>query len=89
MTPEQLIEYDRLLNDVDNEWDIYYWATGNLSRVITFNELVDYTAHCYTHIVALITGAKPVPTEWDSPVLRSLQEHIREKKLVPKGVAMS
>ncbi|CDO92618.1 unnamed protein product [Kluyveromyces dobzhanskii CBS 2104] len=27
MTPEQLEEYDQLLNELD--WDIYYWATEN------------------------------------------------------------
>lgn len=29
MTPEQLEEYDQLLNELD--WDIYYWATENYS----------------------------------------------------------
>lgn len=27
MTPEELEEYDELLNELD--WDIYYWATKN------------------------------------------------------------
>ncbi|SCV04836.1 LAMI_0H19746g1_1 [Lachancea mirantina] len=29
MTPEELEEYDQLLNELD--WDIYYWATKNYS----------------------------------------------------------
>lgn len=27
MTPEQVTKYDHLINNVSNDWDIYYWAT--------------------------------------------------------------
>lgn len=27
-TGDQLYQYDMLLNHPDNDWDIYYWATG-------------------------------------------------------------
>lgn len=27
MTPEQVTKYDHLINNVTNDWDIYYWAT--------------------------------------------------------------
>ena len=30
MSPEELVEYDFLINDgANNEWDLYYWITGN------------------------------------------------------------
>lgn len=28
MTPAQVQKYDHLINDVSNDWDIYYWATN-------------------------------------------------------------
>lgn len=28
MTEKQLQQYDRLINEPSNDWDIYYWATG-------------------------------------------------------------
>ncbi|MBN3303661.1 SDHF2 factor, partial [Amia calva] len=28
MTEPQLLQYDRLINEPSNDWDIYYWATG-------------------------------------------------------------
>ncbi|KAJ8247462.1 hypothetical protein GJAV_G00246730 [Gymnothorax javanicus] len=28
MTEKQLLQYDRLINEPSNDWDIYYWATG-------------------------------------------------------------
>lgn len=28
MEPNELEEYDRLINTISNEWDIYYWAVG-------------------------------------------------------------
>uniref|UniRef100_A0A5F5PXI8 Succinate dehydrogenase assembly factor 2, mitochondrial n=1 Tax=Equus caballus TaxID=9796 RepID=A0A5F5PXI8_HORSE len=31
MTEKQLNLYDRLINEPSNDWDIYYWATGNRS----------------------------------------------------------
>lgn len=29
MTPDQIEQYDKLINKPSNDWDIYYWATGN------------------------------------------------------------
>lgn len=29
MTAEQVEMYDTLINKPSNDWDIYYWATGN------------------------------------------------------------
>lgn len=28
MSESQLLQYDRLINEPSNDWDIYYWATG-------------------------------------------------------------
>lgn len=28
MSEVQLRQYDRLINEPSNDWDIYYWATG-------------------------------------------------------------
>lgn len=28
MSETQLVQYDRLINEPSNDWDIYYWATG-------------------------------------------------------------
>lgn len=35
MTENQLKQYDRLINEPSNDWDIYYWATGE-SQVVFF-----------------------------------------------------
>lgn len=32
LTSEQLRKYDALINLPDNDWDIYYWATGKRCR---------------------------------------------------------
>lgn len=32
MTETQLQQYDRLINEPSNDWDIYYWATGKVTR---------------------------------------------------------
>lgn len=29
MTADQVAMYDTLINKPSNDWDIYYWATGN------------------------------------------------------------
>ncbi len=43
-TKQQLVDYDKLLNGPDNDWDIYYWITGKLT-----------TPDCYdNHIMELL-----------------------------------
>ena len=39
-TEEQLAFYDRLINLPSNDWDIYYWATGNKETPEEFNNQV-------------------------------------------------
>lgn len=35
MSESQLQQYDRLINEPSNDWDIYYWATGEGVSVLT------------------------------------------------------
>uniref|UniRef100_A0A8C9YKW7 Succinate dehydrogenase assembly factor 2, mitochondrial n=1 Tax=Sander lucioperca TaxID=283035 RepID=A0A8C9YKW7_SANLU len=32
MSEKQLLQYDRLINEPSNDWDIYYWATEQLKK---------------------------------------------------------
>lgn len=42
MTTEQTIMYDKLINGVSNDWDIYYWATNAKPTPSEFdNEIMD------------------------------------------------
>ncbi|CAH2326226.1 succinate dehydrogenase assembly factor 2, mitochondrial [Pelobates cultripes] len=40
MTESQLSQYDRLINQPSNDWDIYYWATGAQDPPELFNNEV-------------------------------------------------
>ncbi|KAM4720936.1 succinate dehydrogenase assembly factor 2, mitochondrial [Rhinophrynus dorsalis] len=40
MTDTQLSQYDRLINEPSNDWDIYYWATGAQEPPEVFNNEV-------------------------------------------------
>lgn len=35
MSEKQLQQYDRLINEPSNDWDIYYWATGKTTGLIS------------------------------------------------------
>lgn len=37
MTDTQLSQYDRIINEPSNDWDIYYWATGAKEPPEEFN----------------------------------------------------
>ncbi|XP_071951176.1 succinate dehydrogenase assembly factor 2, mitochondrial-like [Antedon mediterranea] len=42
MTSKQLHQYDTLINKPSNDWDIYYWVTGNLETPADFEcEVMD------------------------------------------------
>ncbi len=42
LTPELLMQYDRLINDPSNDWDIYYWLTGKEEPPVEFkNEIFE------------------------------------------------
>ncbi|VDN16898.1 unnamed protein product [Dibothriocephalus latus] len=49
MNEQQLDAYDNLINKPDNDWDIYYWATGK----------------------------QEAPAEFQTDILKLLQEHTR------------
>lgn len=34
MSEKQLQQYDRLINEPSNDWDIYYWATGERNGLV-------------------------------------------------------
>ncbi|XP_040603704.1 succinate dehydrogenase assembly factor 2, mitochondrial isoform X3 [Mesocricetus auratus] len=40
MTEKQLNLYDRLINEPSNDWDIYYWATGNRKSTETLGGIL-------------------------------------------------
>lgn len=42
MTPQQTDQYDKLINGVSNDWDIYYWATNTRETPVEYNnEIMD------------------------------------------------
>lgn len=42
MTEKQVNQYDELINTPTNDWDIYYWATGNKETPAEYNnEIMD------------------------------------------------
>lgn len=44
MSEKQLQQYDRLINEPSNDWDIYYWATGE--RIVLF--VISYVIFAWT-----------------------------------------
>lgn len=43
MNEPQLRQYDRLINEPSNDWDIYYWATGEESGSASYYLIIcDY-----------------------------------------------
>ncbi len=93
MTPAQLAEYDRFLDE--NDWDIYYWVTQEEvgeARVGTAGlEDADATtagsgirerpAHEWAQTVGTFKPAyRPVPARWQgSAILAMLRQHVHER----------
>lgn len=47
MSEIQLQQYDRLINEPSNDWDIYYWATGEgFSFVCHFYCMIFVYVYC-------------------------------------------
>lgn len=44
MSENQLQQYDRLINEPSNDWDIYYWATGERMARCDFVCAVSHSA---------------------------------------------
>ncbi|KAK4645419.1 Succinate dehydrogenase assembly factor 2 mitochondrial [Podospora pseudocomata] len=88
MTPAQLSEYDRFLDE--NDWDIYYWATQpNVSLPSGQTPpLEDRAVHEsprpgeWAQTVGTFKPAyRPVPKRWEgSEILALLREHVRVRR---------
>lgn len=99
MTPAQLAEYDRFLDE--NDWDIYYWATQQPEDSATSQAAptVGGSASAdgavtqsprpgeWAQTVGTFKPAyRPVPARWrDSEVLRLLREHVESRRGAGKG----
>jgi len=89
MSPEQLQEYDRFLDE--NDWDIYYWATqdppaedspGPAEDTLTetWKQTGAKSGEWKQTVGAFKAAYRPVPSRWEqSEVLRLLREHVRDK----------
>ncbi|KAL8422134.1 hypothetical protein RB596_002752 [Gaeumannomyces avenae] len=90
MTPEQMSQYDRFLDE--NDWDIYYWATQSESSSSNNNNSTTTTTTTQTPTQSPRPGEwaqtvgtfkpayRPVPSRWrDSEVLALLRRHVRDR----------
>lgn len=94
MTPGQLQEYDRFLDE--NDWDIYYWATQDPpsseetaassappeedTLTETWKRTGAKSGEWKQTVGAFKAAYRPVPSRWaDSNILRILREHVRDK----------
>ncbi|KAJ5190474.1 uncharacterized protein N7498_009459 [Penicillium cinerascens] len=89
MSPEQLQEYDRFLDE--NDWDIYYWATQDPPTEDSSAPAEDTLTETWKRtgaksgewaqtVGAFKAAYRPVPSRWDgSEVLNLLREHVRDK----------
>ncbi|EJT80738.1 TPR repeat protein [Gaeumannomyces tritici R3-111a-1] len=88
MTPEQMSQYDRFLDE--NDWDIYYWATQSESGSSNNNNSTSTTTQTpiqsprpgeWAQTVGTFKPAyRPVPSRWrGSEVLALLRRHVRDR----------
>jgi hypothetical protein len=98
MTPTQLSEYDRFLDE--NDWDIYYWATQEDPATVAAAaegevQLEDVATQAsprpgeWAQTVGTFKPAyRPVPARWrDSEILAVLREHVRQRGIGKGGMA--
>ncbi|KAK4200673.1 putative early meiotic induction protein 5, mitochondrial precursor [Triangularia verruculosa] len=90
MTPSQLSEYDRFLDE--NDWDIYYWATqpnvdlpsGQIPPQVLEDRAVQDSPRPgeWAQTVGTFKPAyRPVPRRWEgSEILKMLREHVRVRR---------
>ncbi|KAL2115731.1 hypothetical protein VTJ04DRAFT_9986 [Mycothermus thermophilus] len=92
MTPSQLAEYDRFLDE--NDWDIYYWATQEETPLPSASSSASTSQQNdpalqqsprpgeWAQTVGTFKPAyRPVPTRWkDSEILKMLREHVAKKR---------
>lgn len=90
MTPGQLEQYDRFLDE--NDWDIYYWLTQPeadaeaATRTETDNKtegrgIRERPAHEWAQTVGTFKPTyRPVPERWQgSEILALLRQHVAER----------
>lgn len=86
MTPDQLTQYDRFLDE--NDWDIYYWVTqeedGPTAAQLDSNadaKVAPRPSHEWAQTVGTFHPAyRPVPARWQgSEILALLRQHVRER----------
>ncbi len=101
MTPAQLAQYDRFLDE--NDWDIYYWVTQEPPTGGTPEE-AQTVAQKQAHDVATQESPRPgewaqtigtfkpayrpVPARWkDSEILAQLRQHVKDRGMGRGGMA--
>ncbi|RFU31846.1 hypothetical protein B7463_g4464, partial [Scytalidium lignicola] len=89
MTPEQLDQYDRFLDE--NDWDIYYWATqepptkdsteGTAQGGKESENIVQPKSGEWAQTIGTFKPAyRPVPERWrGSEVLAMLRRHVKSR----------
>lgn len=99
MTPAQLAEYDRFLDE--NDWDIYYWATQDANPPPPPEQQQSQEQQRqppqqpqqsprpgeWAQTVGTFKPAyRPVPARWrDSEILRMLRAHVESRRGAGKG----
>ena len=84
MTPTQMTEYDRLLDE--NDWDIYYWATQpeepESTPAAEGEKVVKPAKGEWAQTLGTYRPAyRPVPGRWEgSEVLGRLREHVWSRR---------
>lgn len=91
MSESQLCQYDRLINEPSNDWDIYYWATGEFPEPYTSRlntQLGGYgAAQFHTHqsflcvCVCVCLEAKSTPDVYQGEVMDLLKEFTKNSEM--------
>lgn len=53
MSESQLQQYDRLINEPSNDWDIYYWATGEGIALLQLCHVV-LLIYCHPNLAVIL-----------------------------------
>lgn len=88
MSENQLQQYDRLINEPSNDWDIYYWATGKRNE-----QFLSYICPVFPWSICSwiagsdlkknksvwLTGAQPTPDVYQGEVMDMLKEFAKNR----------
>ncbi|CAK7267491.1 Succinate dehydrogenase assembly factor 2 mitochondrial [Sporothrix epigloea] len=84
MTPAQLEQYDRLLDE--NDWDIYYWVTQDETAPLDAqpadsSKIRERPSHEWAQTVGTFKPMyRPVPARWQgSEIMAMLRQHVHER----------